>query len=376
MSQPRNGLIRESLLAVPRYRPGRAPDPADTAGPGYKLSSNENPYPPVAPVLAAIARAVSDTNRYPDMFAAELIDALAASLDVPVDCVAVGTGSVGVLGQIVAATCEPGDEVVTAWRSFEAYPVAVGVAGARAVQVPLLPDGRHDLAGMAAAVTEATRLVIVCTPNNPTGPAVHHRELAEALAALPDDVCVVIDEAYVEFVRDPLAVDALALARTHDNVIVLRTFSKAHGLAALRVGYAVASPFVASALRATATAFGVSALAQAAAVAALGARHLLAPQIEAIVAERERVVTALAAQGWDIPQPEGNFVWFPLGGRSEEFGALCMESRVSVRVFPDEGVRVTIGEPAANDIVVDVAGRDVWRRFHEGALVRGGVHGA
>jgi len=340
------------------------------------LSSNENPFPPVTPVIEAIERAMSQSNRYPDMFAVELVEALATSLRVASDRVAVGTGSVGVLGQIVAATCEPGDEVVTAWRSFEAYPIVTGVAGARAVQVPLTPTGRHDLPAMLAAVTARTRLVIFCTPNNPTGPVVHHEEVVAALSVIPANVAVVIDEAYVEFVRDPLAVDALALAREHDNVIVLRTFSKAHGLAALRVGYAVASPLVATALRATAVAFGVSAIAQAAAVAALGAAAELTPQIDAIVAERERVVAALLTQGWDIPQSEGNFVWFPLGSRSEEFAAACLASRVTVRTFPHEGVRVTIGEPPANDIVLNVAGRETWRPLREGAARSGGRHGA
>lgn len=311
-------------------------------------------------MLAAIARAIEQTNRYPDMFALELVEALADRLQVGTERVAVGTGSVGVLAQIMAATCESGDEVVTAWRSFEAYPIVTGVTGARPRQIPLTPDGRHDLAAMAAAVTDRTRVVVLCTPNNPTGPVIRHDEAEAFLTAVPDDVLIVIDEAYVEFVRDRDAVDSLALAARHENVAVLRTFSKAQGLAGLRVGYAVASPEVADALRATATPFGVSAVAQAAAVAALEAQTAVAEQVERVVSERSRVVTALRAQGWDIPHAEGNFVWFPIGPAADEFVAVCAGHGVTVRGFSGEGVRVTVAEAEANDILLDVAGRDQW----------------
>ena len=147
-------------------------------------------------------------NRYPDMAVTELSQALADTLGVPVEHIATGTGSVGVLGQIIQATCDPGDEVVFAWRSFEAYPIVTALAGATAVKVPLDEHCRHRLDAMLEAITDRTRLVLVCTPNNPTGPIVHHDELERFLDAVPSDVLVVIDEAYLEFVQDPEAPDA------------------------------------------------------------------------------------------------------------------------------------------------------------------------
>jgi histidinol-phosphate aminotransferase len=347
--------LRPTLDAIPAYVPGKPAQqhPGQTT---YKLSSNENPYPPLPAVQAVVEQAAASMNRYPDMFATGLVAAIADHLGVPTECLATGTGSVGVLGQIVAATCGEGDEVVFAWRSFEAYPIVAHAAGAVPVPVPLLPDARHDLPAMAAAVTDRTRLVLVCTPNNPTGPVVHRDELEEFLAQVPRDVLVVIDEAYVEFVRDPQAPDALEVHRAHPNVAVLRTFSKAYGLAGLRVGYAVAHPQVAQALRKTAVPFGVSGIAQEAAIASLGASAELAERVDALVAERERVSAALAAQGWELPASQANFVWFPLGDRTAAFAAACDEHGLVVRPYGVDGVRVTIGEQAANDRLIEVAG--------------------
>jgi histidinol-phosphate aminotransferase len=262
---------------------------------------------------------------------------------------------VGVLGQLVAATCGPGDEVVYAWRSFEAYPIVVQISGATPVPVPLRPDGRHDLPAMADAVTDRTRLVLVCTPNNPTGPAVHADELEALLDRVPSDVLVVVDEAYTEFVRDPRVADALALQRARPNVAVLRTFSKAYGLAGLRVGFAVADPPVAEALRKTAVPFGVSGIAQQAAVASLAATDELAERVDALVAERARVVTELAAQGWRLPDTQANFVWFGVGEATAELAAAFDRAGLVVRPYGTDGVRVTIGEVEANDRMLQVA---------------------
>ena len=219
--------------------------------------------------------------------------------------------------QILQAFCDPGDEVVYAWRSFEAYPIAVTAAAATSVQVPVTATGEHDLDAMAAAVTDRTKVVIVCTPNNPTGPSVTQSALLDAfLAKVPSHVLVVVDEAYVEFVRMDDAVDGLALHRASANVVVTRTFSKAYGLANFRVGYAVAHEDVAGALRAVSLPFGVSGVAQAAAIASLAAEAELLERVEALVAERTRVRAALLEQGWEIPEAQGNFVWFPLGDRA------------------------------------------------------------
>ncbi|NYF98621.1 histidinol-phosphate transaminase [Janibacter cremeus] len=351
MESPR---LRSSLDQVPAYVAGKPPTPREGQT-VYKVSSNENPYPPLPSVLAVIRERAVEVNRYPDMGVTALTDALAAFLDVPREQVATGTGSVGVLAQIIHATCDAGDEVVFAWRSFEAYPIVVAVAGARSVQVPLTADFRHDLDAMAAAVTDRTKVVLVCTPNNPTGPSVTHTELQDFIAKVPSHVLVVVDEAYLEFVDGRDAVDGPALHREHPNVVLLRTFSKAYGLAGLRVGYAVAAEPVAEALRKTATPFGVNHLAQAAAVASLAAKGELDERVQQIVAERSRVVDALRAAGWDVPQSQANFVWFPLGERTADFVAACDAAGLSVRPYGTDGVRVTIGEPEANDRLIGVA---------------------
>ena len=347
--------LRSTLTGVPAYVPGRPAAAAPDGSPAYKISSNENPYPPLPSVVDVVARAAQQMNRYPDMAATALIEAIAAHVGTNADQVAVGTGSVGVLGQILAATCAEGDEVVHAWRSFEAYPILIQLSGATGVPVPLAAGGRHDLKAMAAALTDRTRLVLVCTPNNPTGPAVHAAELEIFLDAVPRDVLVVIDEAYVEFVRDVEAPDALAILRARPNVAVLRTFSKAYGLAGLRVGYAVASPDVAAALRKTAVPFGVSIVAQEAAVASLAAYDELAERVDTLVAERGRVIAGLRAQGWDIPDSEANFVWLELGDRTMEFAAVAERAGLVVRPFAGSGVRCTVAEPASADLLLDVA---------------------
>jgi histidinol-phosphate aminotransferase len=231
--------LRPALHAVPAYRPGRPAASRDGA-PAYKLSSNENPYPPLPSVLETVRQSAAAFNRYPDMFATGLTQAIADRFDVPASHVATGTGSVGVLQQVVQSTAAEGDDVVYAWRSFEAYPIVVAISGATSVPVPLTSGEHHDLDAMLDAVTDRTRLVLVCTPNNPTGTAVRRQDLERFLDALPPDVLVVIDEAYREFVRDPDVPDALEVYRDRPNVAVLRTFSKAYGLAGLRVGFAVA----------------------------------------------------------------------------------------------------------------------------------------
>ncbi len=351
MSSPRP---RASVANIPAYVAGRPPQPR----PGlavYKLSSNENPYPPLPGVVEAAQRAVAVMNRYPDMGNTALYDALAARLDVPRERLAAGTGSVAVLYHLLQAFCEPGDEVVYAWRSFEAYPIAVAAAGAEAVPVPVTPDGRHDLAAMAAAITDRTRVVVVCTPNNPTGPSVAGSELRAFLDEVPEHVLVVVDEAYREFVRMSDPVEGLDLVAERANVAVMRTFAKAYGLAGFRVGYLVAHEEVAAAVRAVALPFGVSAVAQAAAVASLQAEEDLMERVEAIVGERERVVEGLAGQGWQVPEAQGNFVWLPLGDAAAEFAAAAETAGITVRPFAGDGVRVSVGEPEANDVLLQVA---------------------
>ncbi|WP_340559598.1 histidinol-phosphate transaminase [Streptomyces sp. GSL17-111] len=347
--------LRAALDGVPTYKPGR-PGAASAAGAvSYKLSSNENPYPPLPGVLESAVAASGAFNRYPDMACTGLMAALAERFDVPVTHLATGTGSVGVAQQLLQATAGPGDEVIFAWRSFEAYPIITQISGATAVRVPLTATEEHDLDAMADAITDRTRLIFVCNPNNPTGAAIRRRELERFLDRVPGDVLVVLDEAYREFVRDEDIPDGLELYRDRPNVCVLRTFSKAYGLAGLRVGFAVAHEPVAAALRKTAVPFGVSQIAQDAAVASLASEQELLERVEGLVAERARVSRELVVQGWTVPETQANFVWLRLGERTADFAAAAERAGVVVRPFPGEGVRVTIGEPEANDLFLQAA---------------------
>jgi len=344
--------LRAVVDDLPAYVPG-ASSPVGAAA--FKLSSNENPYPPLPSVLAAIQDAAADVNRYPDMFATELTGAIADSLGVGPDQVVAGAGSVAVLAHILEIVAEPGGEIVYPWRSFEAYPIAVELTGATSVRVSLSDDGRLDLPAMAAAVTERTRAVLICTPNNPTGPAVRQTELDEFLAAVPRHVLVLIDEAYVEFVRDPAAVDGLATLRAHSNVVVLRTFSKAYGLAGLRLGFAVARPRIAQAIRKASTPFGVSHLAQLAGIASLRAKDELLARVDALVAERAQLLHGLRAAGLPVLDSEANFVWLPLGDAASRFAADASAAGVIVRPFQGDGVRISVGESDATDTLLTFA---------------------
>ncbi|MCJ1678223.1 histidinol-phosphate transaminase [Streptomyces sp. APSN-46.1] len=327
--------------------------------PPFSLSANENPYPPLPSVRELIRNESGRINRYPDRFVTELTGALSERFSVPAEHLAIGAGSVGVTAHLLHAVLgEAGGEVVYAWPSFEAYPHLTHLYGGTAVEVPLRADHSHDLDAMAGAVTDRTRLVIVCNPNNPTSTVVDHAELERFLDRLPGHVLVVLDEAYREFVRDARAVpDGISLYRDRPQVIVLRTFSKAYGLAGLRVGFAVCHEAVAARIRKSSVPFGVSSVAQSAAVASLEAEAELLERVEELVKERERVQDGLRGAGLGVPSSQANFVWLPLGADTEDFAAACEIAGVRVRAFPGEGARVTIGEPEANDIVLRVAAR-------------------
>jgi histidinol-phosphate aminotransferase len=347
---PRFRSVLDRFVA---YRPGKtamAPD-----GRSFKLSSNETPYGPLPSVMAAIAEAGSHINRYPDNTCAALIEAIGDRYGVPEDHVAVGNGSVTILQMLLAAAVDQGTEVVYAWRSFEAFPLLVPVAGAESVLVPLA-DETHDLAAMADAITAETRAVLICNPNNPTGTVVRRRELEAFLDRVPPHCLVVLDEAYREYVRDPDVADGLTLYGDHPNLAVVRTFSKAYGLAALRVGYLIGHPAVAEAARKTYVPFSVNGIAQAAAIAALAAEGELMERVEYTVKERDRVHATLLDQGWTVPPSEGNFVWLRLGEDTMAFAAACDADGVSVRPFAGEGARISIGSPEENDALLAVTG--------------------
>lgn len=351
--------VRPVFDTLPSYAAGKPPAPVEGLT-RYKLSSNENPLGPV-PEVARVLAEFDAVHRYPDPLSTALRTALAGQLGVDAEDIVTGAGSLGALNQIIktfAGVNADGvqDEVIYAWRSFEAYPILVGIMGARSVQVPNLPNGAHDLDAMAAAVTDCTRLILVCTPNNPTGPAVTESQIRSFLAKVPATVPVVIDEAYFEFCAassipegEEPPLNGLDIYRDYPNVIILRTFSKAQGLAGLRVGYSISHPQITRHLRVAATPFAVSALAERAAVASIEHQEAVMERVSHIVAERERVTARLRELGYEFPGTYANFVWLPLGERTGEFVDLMNRNALSVRAFGSEGVRVSIGEIEAND---------------------------
>ncbi|MFC0115944.1 histidinol-phosphate transaminase [Kibdelosporangium aridum] len=347
--RPSNVQPRADLATLPSYVPGRSIPGA------IKLASNEVPAGPLPSVAKAIAEAALQVHRYPDTGAGELTARLAAKLGVPEAQIAIGCGSVSLCQQLIQATCTERDEVVFGWRSFEAYPIVTHVVGAKQVRVPLTSDHALDLDAMLAAITPQTRLVFVCSPNNPTGTLVRKAELDRFLAAVPSNVLVVLDEAYFEFVTDPDAPDGIDHVRERDNIAVLRTFSKAYGLAGLRVGYCVASEEIAAAVRKVCLPFSVNHLAQAAAIASLDAEEELFERVHEIKGERVRVRDELIAAGYDVPETQANFVWLPLGEHTAAFNEHCLEHKVVVRAFVGDGARVTIGTPEENDIFLAAA---------------------
>lgn len=358
--------VRPEIAALPAYKQGK-----QAGADAFKLSSNENPFDPLPGVLGAVQAATS-LNRYPDAAATRLRERLAARFGVDSDAVHVGAGSVSILAQLVQATAGPGDEVMYAWRSFEAYPWLAVVAGATAVQVPLTAESRHDLSAMAASVTERTRAVIVCSPNNPTGPAVRQDEFDAFIATVPDDVLVILDEAYAEFVTDPRAVDGLSVLGNagRPNVVVLRTFSKAFGLAGLRVGYAVGHPRILDAARSTSIPLSVTLHAEEAALASLDVEDELLARVRTIADRRDRLVEGLRSGGWAVPDAQGNFVWLPAGAETLQVATAFEEAGLIVRPFAGDGIRISVGEDDAVEKVLAIAA-SIVKTLPEGHLGRG-----
>lgn len=342
--------LRSELAGLPVYVPGK-----NVPG-SIKLASNETVYGPLPSVHAAIERAIAIVNRYPDNASVDLKAALAMHLgsDVAPEHIAVGSGSVTLCQQLVQITAAAGDEVMIGWRSFECYLPIIQVSGATTVKVPLT-DHTHDLDAMLAAVTDRTRLIFVCNPNNPTSTVVDPDALARFVAAVPPHILIAIDEAYVEYVRDGMLPNSLELALGHSNVVVLRTFSKAYGLAGLRVGYAVGHPELITALDKVVMPFAVTNVAQAAAIASLDASDELMARTDALVLERTRVSDTLRDAGFELPPSQANFIWLPLGSRTTDFTEQAADARLVVRPFASEGIRVTIGAPEENDALLRFA---------------------
>jgi histidinol-phosphate aminotransferase len=350
--------IRSAVAGLPAYKAGK-PAPKMGHGPSFKLSSNENPFPPLPGVMEATAAAMAQMNRYPDIANTELTREVSSHLGVAAEQLAFGTGSVAVLYHLLQATCEAGDEVIYAWRSFEAYPIAVPVTGATSIPVPLGPDAVHDLDAMQRAVTPATKAILLCTPNNPTGPALQHQQVIDFVDSVPDHIMIVLDEAYVEFVTDPEGLRGLEAMAGRENVVVLRSFSKAYGLAGFRVGYCVAHADLAAAVRAVSLPFGVSIAAQAAVIASLEAEPLLLDRVADLVKARDALAVGLRDLGFDVPDAQGNFVWLRGGSLTEAYAASFASAGVMVRPFVSggdwDGLRITVGEPAANARVLEIA---------------------
>jgi histidinol-phosphate aminotransferase len=340
------------IADLPAYRPGKGAAQAEEehgiTG-AIKLASNENPDGPADPIVAAVVAAASGVNRYADHRATAVRKALAAELGVAVEQVTVGAGSAGILQQICFAYLDPGDEVVYPWRSFEVYPVFTRLMAAVPVPVPLTAAEEYDYDGLVDAVTDRTKVVFLATPNNPIGHASTVAQLRDLCERVPDDVIVCIDEAYHEFVDPSFGDPVVELLPEFDNVVVTRTFSKAHALAGLRLGYAVAHPELIATIDKTLAPFAVNALAQAAALAAIEHDDVIRASVDRILAERDRVESELTAAGWTFPDHQANFVWLRLGGRTTDVATELERRGVVVRPFDGEGIRVSIGSPAEND---------------------------
>ena len=332
-------------------------------GPVALLASNESPYPPLPAVVEAASRALAGANRYPDPTNAALRRKLSDRHGVPASRIAIGNGSCDVLLAAGEALLEPGAEVVYAWPSFSVYPHLAAASGARALQVPLDADHRHDFDAMRREVTAATRLVIVCNPNNPTSTALPLEEIAGFVASLPRHVAVIVDEAYIEFslLQDPE--DSVDLLARHSNLVLLRTFSKIYGLCGLRVGYALCgSEELRTAVDQVRQPFFCNAAAQAAAVEALDHQDEVTRRVERNLAERVGLQDGLRELGIESADSQANFVWFDLGeGREEPEVVQGLSQRgVLVRAGTALGregaLRVTVGTQAENERFLEALG--------------------
>jgi histidinol-phosphate aminotransferase len=321
------------------------------------MASNETPYPPLPAVRQAVEEALSGVNRYPDPSNTRLRQALSDRYEVPANRIAIGNGSCDILLAAGEALLEPGAEVVYAWPSFSVYPHLAAASGARAIEVPLNERHEHDLDAMRAEITVATRLVVVCNPNNPTSTALPLDQITAFVESVPRYVAVILDEAYCEFnlLDDPDA--SIALLDKHPNLVLLRTFSKAYGLCGLRVGYALCgSAEFRNAVDAVRQPFFCNVAAQAAAVAALASQDEIATRVETNLAERMGLDAGLRRLGLDPAQSQANFVWFDLPGEPEvepEIVQGLQERKILVRAGTPLGrpgaLRVTVGTRSDNE---------------------------
>jgi histidinol-phosphate aminotransferase len=348
----------ERIRRIPVYP---AADGYALAGDVALLASNESPYPPIPAVVDAIASTLAGLNRYPDPTNSALRAALSDRYGVPVHRIAIGNGSCDILLAAGEALLEPEAEIVYAWPSFSVYPHLAAAAGARAIEVPVDAAHRHDLGAMLQEVNAATRLVVVCNPNNPTSTALPLEEIAEFVRAVPRHIAVILDEAYCEFslLQDPD--ESIELLARHPNLVLLRTFSKVYGLCGLRVGFALCgSEEFRTAVDQVRQPFYCNAAAQAAAIEALRHQDEVARRVERNLAERIELETGLRRLGIEPAESQANFVWFDLpegedaqpGTAERDIVRALAERGVLVRAGSSLGragaVRVTVGTATEN----------------------------
>ena len=355
--------FRSEVLSLPSYVPGGViEDPAV-----IKLASNELPFSPLKQVQASVLSTLGDYNSYPDMFGRDLIATLAQHYQWDGGIV-LGNGSTALIEKILQAVTTPNGEIVYAWRSFEAYPIAVQAAGGISVQVPLTSKGEHDLTAMARAATDNTRAILVCSPNNPTGTVISHDEFVEFMNSVPARIPVLLDEAYIDFADESFdPIRSIELLNTYKNLVVLRTFSKAYGLAGLRCGFSLCSQDFAGPLSSIMTPFGVNSVAQIAARSALHAHEYVEKQVQFVCDERERVVKKARELGYAIPSTGSNFFWLTFANETDinAFMSLCEEKKIVVRRFANEGVRLSIGNVEGNNRIIDVLTMHSTNTTHE-----------
>lgn len=328
---------------------------AAASGARHLLAQNEHPYPPPLSVLTALAGAVADLNRYPDFRPERFAGFIADWQRVPAAQVVVGHGSAGVALDLFHAVVRPGDNVVHSDPCFDAYPLFCEIAGAESRAVPLGPDARHDLAAMADRVDDRTRIIVLCNPHNPTGTVYSWTELTGFFRRVPATALILLDEAYIDFAQGWAAPEVPARIAEWPNLVVLRTLSKSHGLAALRIGYAIAEESVAQRVRAVQVPYAVNRLQEAGLLAAVAAQDEVDRRIAEIAAERERLRAELLALGRSVPPSLTNFLWVTAPSPEEQLPVKAELERlgVAVRFYPGQGIRIAVGEKDANDAVIE-----------------------
>lgn len=357
---------RDTLREVAAYRSTQSPEAEGATPAVFDLSSNELALPPLPTVLAAARDGLARMSRYPDPTARALTEEIARHVGVAAESVAVGPGSAGVLQQILLALCGEGDDVLYAWPGFDAYPLLVATCGATGVRIPLTASGHHDLDAIRARVSPRTRAVILCSPHNPTGTAIDEGQLADFLDSLPDHVVTVLDEAYAEFDSDSRRRSVQEVTRSHHNTVVLRTFSKAYGLAGLRVGYAAGPQPLMATVRKTAIPFGVTLVAEQAAILSLHSQAELSERLDAVATSRDELTAGLRELGLSVLPSRANFVWIPLPSAAESLSRAAAMAGVKVRACPGHGVRISVGDAEAHRALLNGLGRTDRQRWAQG----------